>query len=244
LGAADKFILKIQRAETPGYRFLKRLIGTVFNPPGYSVPASLRPAGRLLYEFHFFVITFFRGLIGFFYRQPLFQSRCASVGKNLRIEGLPYVIGPIRVNLGDNVSLGGNVTILSGRFFDKPTLTIRDRSAVGWNTTIAVNLEVTIEEDVIISYDCRISDTDGHPRDALKRAQHLPQDLSDIKPVHICRYAWIGNGTHIMKGVTIGEGAIIGANSVVINDVPAYAIAMGNPAEVFFRNINKSRTQT
>lgn len=42
-----------------------------------------------------------------------------------------------------------------------------------------------------------------------------------------------------MKGVTIGEGAIIGANSVVISDIPPYCIAMGNPAEVYFRNINR-----
>ena len=53
--------------------------------------------------------------------------------------------------------------------------------------------------------------------------------------MRICRDAMIGNGTHIMKGVTIGEGAIISANSVVINDIPPYAIAMGNPAEVIVR---------
>jgi acetyltransferase-like isoleucine patch superfamily enzyme len=43
-----------------------------------------------------------------------------------------------------------------------------------------------------------------------------------------------------MKGVTIGEGAIIGANSVVISDIPPHSIAMGNPAEVYFRNTPKS----
>jgi acetyltransferase-like isoleucine patch superfamily enzyme len=39
-----------------------------------------------------------------------------------------------------------------------------------------------------------------------------------------------------MKGVTIGQGAVIGANSVAISDVPPYCLAMGNPAEVYFRN--------
>ena len=39
-----------------------------------------------------------------------------------------------------------------------------------------------------------------------------------------------------MKGVTIGEGAIIGANSVVISNIPAYALALGNPAEVLIKN--------
>jgi acetyltransferase-like isoleucine patch superfamily enzyme len=39
-----------------------------------------------------------------------------------------------------------------------------------------------------------------------------------------------------MKGVTIGEGATVGANSVVISDVPPYSLAIGNPAEILFRN--------
>jgi serine acetyltransferase len=39
-----------------------------------------------------------------------------------------------------------------------------------------------------------------------------------------------------MKGVTIGEGAIVGSNSVVITNIPPYSLAMGNPAEVLFRN--------
>ena len=45
-----------------------------------------------------------------------------------------------------------------------------------------------------------------------------------------------------MKGVTIGEGAIIGANSVVISDIPPYCLAMGNPAEVILRNLGKKKT--
>jgi acetyltransferase-like isoleucine patch superfamily enzyme len=96
-----------------------------------------------------------------------------------------------------------------------------------------------IKEDVVVSFDCRISDTDGHPRQADLRARNAPVDPEDIRPVRICRYAWIGNGSHIMKGVTIGEGAVIGANSVVISDVPPYCLAMGNPAEVYFRNYGR-----
>ena len=78
-----------------------------------------------------------------------------------------------------------------------------------------------------------------HPREAGLRAQNAPVDLADIRPVRICRYAWIGNGCHIMKGVTIGEGAVIVANSVVISDIPPYSLAMGNPAEVYFRNYGR-----
>ena len=118
-----------------------------------------------------------------------------------------------------------------------------DRAELGWNVSITVSREVIIEEDARVSFDCRISDSDGHPRQADLRAQHAPPDLTDIRPVRICRFAWVGNGTHVMKGVTIGEGAVIGANSVVVSDIPPYCLAMGNPAEVYFRNYGRpSRT--
>jgi acetyltransferase-like isoleucine patch superfamily enzyme len=122
---------------------------------------------------------------------------------------------------------------------DRPRLVMGDRAELGWNVSITVSREVIIEEDARVSFDCRISDSDGHPRQADLRAQHAPPDLTDIRPVRICRFAWVGNGTHVMKGVTIGEGAVIGANSVVVSDIPPYCLAMGNPAEVYFRNYGR-----
>ena len=46
---------------------------------------------------------------------------------------------------------------------------------------------------------------------------------------------WLGFDACVMPGVTIGEGAIVGARSVVFDDVPAYAVAAGNPARVIRR---------
>ncbi len=51
-------------------------------------------------------------------------------------------------------------------------------------------------------------------------------------PVHIGKGCWIGMGACILPGVTIGDSAIIGAGSVVTKDVPAFAIAAGNPCRV------------
>ena len=50
--------------------------------------------------------------------------------------------------------------------------------------------------------------------------------------VHIGNDVWLGNGVKILSGVTIGDGAVVGADAVVTKDVPAYAIAVGNPAKV------------
>ena len=126
----------------------------------------------------------------------------------------------------------GDLGITSGRTFDEPTLILEDRVQIGHRVSIVVNREIVLEEGVMIANNCYITDTDAHPRDAEKRLPSQPPSAEDIKPVRICRNAWIGVDCTIYKGVTIGEGAIVGTRSVVIANVPPYAIAMGNPARV------------
>lgn len=232
----NNFIRKIKRAETPFYCFLKSAVKHMMRPPAPRIPRWLKPALRTAYQMHFLVISLGRYLITILYRHPLFQARCESVGRNLHIDGLPFITGHTEISIGDDVWLGGKLFITSAGLFDHPRLIIKDRAEIGWHVAISVSREVVIEEDARISYDCRISDGDGHPREADLRARNAPPHARDVLPVRICRYAWIGNGTHIMKGVTIGEGAIVGANSVVLSDIPPYSLAMGNPAEVYFRN--------
>ena len=237
----NRLILAIKRGESPTARLAKRLLSKLLSPMPPRIPRILKPVLRVAYELHFLSIALLRFFLNFLYRNPLFQARCAAVGSRLVIEGMPFVSGHVDIQLGDDVTFGGNVSILSGRMFDRPRLVIGNRSGIGWNVVITVNREVVVEDDVRVSYDCRVSDSDGHPRQAAERMQAAPPDLSQIRPVRICRYAWVGNGCHIMKGVTIGEGAIIGANSVVITDIPPYCLAMGNPAEIYFRNVGRPR---
>lgn len=75
-----------------------------------------------------------------------------------------------------------------------------------------------------------------YPFAALKKrwpeANHIVGDPCSKGKVTIGNDVWIGYGATIMSGVSIGDGAVIGANSVVAKDVPAYAVAVGNPARV------------
>lgn len=244
VSAFNSLILKIKQGDTPVYRFMRSVARSMHQPQAPVLPRVLRPVLRSFYELHFSVIQTARLLLTLFYRHPLFQGRCASIGKNVSIDGLPFVAGHCEIHIGSHVYLGANLDIFSGRFFEHPRLVIKDRAELGWNVRLTVNREIIIEERVRVSADCRISDSDGHPREADLRAQNAPLHPKDIRPVRICQDAWIGNGTHIMKGVTIGEGAIIGANSVVITDIPPFALAFGNPAEVFFRNVGRPSKKT
>jgi acetyltransferase-like isoleucine patch superfamily enzyme len=239
MGSVDAFIRNVKRRETPFYAALKGIAKRILNPSAPRIPGWLKPPLRVIYEACFGAVVLWNALWNVFWRHPLFQARCASFGKGVVIDRLPFVSGHTKIHVGDHVWLGGNLMIVSARLLDEPRLVIENHAEIGWGVTIAVSREVIIEEYARVSYDCRISDSDGHPREADLRAQNAPVRLRDIRPVRISRYAWIGNGTHIMKGVTIGEGAVIGANSVVISDIPPYCLALGNPAEVLFRNFGR-----
>ena len=78
---------------------------------------------------------------------------------------------------------------------------------------------------------CIIMDSDFHaPWPAGRR--HLDPGLERDAPVHIGRHVWLGMRCIVLKGVSIGDGAIVGAGSVVTRDIPANAVAGGCPARV------------
>jgi acetyltransferase-like isoleucine patch superfamily enzyme len=239
MGFVNSLILKIKRGETPFYERLGKLARLILAPSSPRLPRWLRPLFRGMYELHFTTIWLWHSFWNFFYRQPLFQARCATFGRGVVIDRLPFVSGHVEIHVGDNVWIGGRVSITSARLIDRPVLILKDRAEIAWDVSIAVSKEVIIEEHARVSFGCRISDSDGHPREADLRAQNAPVKVRDIRPVRICKHAWIGNGSHIMKGVTIGEGAVVGANSVVIFDIPPYSLALGNPAEVMLRNYGR-----
>ena len=228
---ANAFILKFKRGETPFYRTLKKW-AMKFRSGSLPLPRFFYPALRPVFELHQAV---WRGIFwcaGYFYVGPVFRSRCASVGKRFRISRMPFVTGHAQIHIGDDVNFFGKVDIFSGRIFDEPRLIFKDRVDIGHDVMFVVNKEIVIEEDVNVASGVRFMDTDAHPRDVLERIADLPPRPEEIKPVRICRHAWIGQNSFILKGVTVGEGAVVGVGSVVLADVPPYAVVMGNPARV------------
>jgi len=224
-------LLKIRRGETPFYRRLKS-IAAAAQAIALPVPRMIRPLLRLVYHLVHGTAEAWRWAYAFFLCTPLFTARCESVGKHLQVSRLPYVVGHTRIRIGDDVAFWGKTSIHSGRIFDDPKLTIGDRVVIGHGVVFVVNKEIVIEDDVLIAAACALADSDAHPRDPELRARHLPPAQEDVKPIRICRRAWLSGGAQIRKGVTIGEGAIVGVNSVVLTDVPANCIVMGNPARV------------
>lgn len=104
---------------------------------------------------------------------------------------------------------------------------------VGHSVSVDVgNAElIHIEDKVIITNGCTLLCHRRNMQDYKKGddAYKLPYIY---RPIRLGRGCQIGMGTIIMPGVTIGEGAIIGARSVVTKDIPAWTIAVGSPCKV------------
>lgn len=101
---------------------------------------------------------------------------------------------------------------------------------------------IAIGNRVLISHNVNIHDHNSHSHSAAARHVHFnqifseghPEILNDVSsaPIVIEDDAWIGFNATILKGVTIGRGAVIGACSVVTKNVAPYTIVAGNPAKV------------
>lgn len=160
----------------------------------------------------------------------LVRGGFASVGAGARIM-LPFrVVGAHKIALGRKVLIGpGSWLMVIGDDHPGTVMEIHDRVRMNQTSITAVK-SVIIEEAVGIARGCYISDH-AHGFDQAD-VPIRDQPVSSIAPVRICRGAWLGQNVVVMPGVTIGAGAVIGANSVVTRDVPPRTVAVGSPARV------------
>jgi acetyltransferase-like isoleucine patch superfamily enzyme len=150
-----------------------------------------------------------------------------------------------RLVVGENSMLQCQIT------FERAvgTIKIGSNTYIGGSHLICAD-QIEIGSDVLIAWGCTLIDHNAHSIRWSERAddlrawrEGLRSDLSvaaDLKnwsvvpmaPLHIEDKAWIGFNSILLKGVTVGQGAIVGAGSVVTKDIPPWTIAGGNPARV------------
>ena len=110
-------------------------------------------------------------------------------------------------------------------------MVIQGRSFMNTGTIVNCFSRIEIGSDSVISDDVRIQDSDNH------RVYEHGQQKVMTKPILIGNHCWIGKNALILKGVTIGDGAIVAAGSVVVKDVPSGCLVAGNPARVIKENV-------
>lgn len=131
------------------------------------------------------------------------------------------ILGNVRV--GDGVFINGGTKVIS-----------RTSIEIGNDVTIAWGCTLYDHNSHSISYLDRIRDQDQAFIDLPRGTLAANKDWSNVvsAPIRICDNAWLGFDVVVLKGVTIGEGAIIGARAVVTKDIPPWVIAAGNPAQI------------
>lgn len=229
----DDMLLRVRRGESPPTRALRDAYGWMlrWNMPRHE--ALDRVFGGI-YRAH----EAFQGLgelaRGKLIYEPMLRSRCHAVGEGLSLSALPYIRGKVKITIGHGCGFS-YFSVRAGRFMDEPELIIGNNSGFSHGVALVVNKRIRIGNNVGVAGRCWLSDSDGHPADPerRKRGEHLT--LADVKELCIEDYAWIGHGSHILKGVTIGEGAVVAAGSTVTTDVPPGALAMGVPARIVKR---------
>jgi len=225
---------KLRRGEGPFWGTLKRAARSAvsFHLP---VNALTRPACAALYRLHVAAREGFSWAGRFFWSEPLFRSQCDAVGPGLRMECLPYIQGRGRIVLGARVRLSGKCSVTFGRGTPgapPPTLTVGDGSFVGHNCGFNVGAAVTVGRHCLLATGVLIYDQDGHPLDADRRRAGDPTPPEAVAAVTLGDDVWVGTGAVILKGVTVGDRAVVAARSVVTKDVPADSVVAGNPARV------------
>lgn len=163
-------------------------------------------------------------------------------GKKIKIHGVISLHGHGTITIGDNCIFtssahynpvdGSGKCHFSTKFNGK--LIIGNHVGIS-NSAITASELVCIEDNVLIGSGCMISDTDHHEIKAERRNRGDEDEIAHA-PIYIKNGAFIGARTIILKGVTIGENAVIGAGAVVTKDVPSNEIWAGNPAK-FIRKI-------
>lgn len=161
-----------------------------------------------------------------------------SYGKNLTLNGILHIHGTKgKIKIGDNVTItsSDDINPTSGfssshlRIINQGIIEIGDNVGIS-NSCITSQCGITIEQWVQIGSGVKIIDTDFHSI-FVENRQSKENDIPEFKPITIKKGAFIGMCSLILKGVTIGEGAVIGAGSVVTCDIPPYEIWAGNPAK-------------
>lgn len=198
----------------------------------FELPAS-KTLNSLLFTLYTLLRTFLSEIARVMVNTPIFKGRLDRCGKNLYLYcGVPYVSGPLKIEVGNHCRVSGQTTFSGRTSSREPTLIIGDNVGIGWQTTIAVGSKVIIKDNVRIAGRSGFYGYPGHPLNKENRAKGLADTDDQIGDICLEKDVWLANNVSVMAGVTIGEGTIVAAGSIVTKDLPANVLAAGNPAKV------------
>jgi acetyltransferase-like isoleucine patch superfamily enzyme len=209
-------------------RFLSRqtasVTGSIPNPPGkFALLENLRRAARALRYASWTI----RSHVLLIWYRSLYAG--LETGRGVHMERGVHlsVVRGGHFRIGEYTAIEGNVAI-----------DVEGELAIGANSFVGLGTIIVAAERILIGEDCLIA-----AYTTIRDQDHVIEDPSTpyrkqgrvSAPITIGRNVWIGTKATILRGVTIGDNSVIGANSVVTRDVDSNCVVVGNPAKVVRR---------
>lgn len=166
-----------------------------------------------------------QGILGKIYFPARLKADIINLDLSVQCDGRIRVKGTKNIVVGSRCRLGCEVefeTEENGRII------LGNDIRINRGCTLVSYTGITIGDFAIIGEYVSIRDANH----GMKMNKPMRFQRHETLPISIGKDVWIGRGCCILPGVTIGEGSVIGANSVVTNDIPAFSIAAGVPAKV------------
>lgn len=171
-----------------------------------------------------------------------YKVRGWFIFKNARLIRFPFrVRGKQYIKIGKGFTTGFNCRIDAlniNNLGEKYLIEIGENVEINDEVHIGATEKIIIEDNVLIASKVYISDHNhgSYKGDEQDSPMSIPKERKIYSsPIKIEKNVWIGELCCILQGVTIGEGSIIGAMSVVTKDIPPYTIAVGSPAKLIKR---------
>ncbi len=167
-----------------------------------------------------------------------YKKRLANIGKNSQIGQNFSIINPDGISIGDNFSGGCDIALWSWNAVnikgDDCKLIIKNNVSITDRCIISAANRIEIGNGCLLGRDTFITDNSHGENISIDELNISPhkRNIFSKGTVIIGDNVWTGKNVCIMPNVKIGNGAIIGANSVVTHNIPPYSVAVGSPAKV------------
>jgi acetyltransferase-like isoleucine patch superfamily enzyme len=150
---------------------------------------------------------------------------CSRVGNRVTVRGKLKVDGNGIIVIGDRVKIWSHINVTQLSIGDQASLIIGDDTFINTGVIISARNKIQIGKNCQIANQVIIMDSDFHGIEN-RSIPEAPQ------PVIIEDNVWLATRCTILKGVTIGRGAVVAAGAVVTRDVPPYTLVGGVPAKI------------
>ena len=180
-----------------------------------------------------------------------FLANVTYKGSNKALEILRHAHArTFRGSTKNDITIGNGFRFFSGTIVSQNggKIEIGDFVKFGFNCLIGAANSIKIGDYTAFADNVTIMDNNNHSVNPLDRAvmyrtsrnsDYRGWKYSDSAPIQIGSNVWCGSNVRICKGVTIGDGAVIAAHTVVVKDVPANSVCAGNPGKIVKTDIDK-----